>query len=142
MLVPIKTKTCAYSCHGTMEIMSICFKFFYILARAGIYLFKVNNTNTVYNICSKSTRKSLNNVNDVVLVPLLLTLSRLYKLHRWFRCLPWTNRCWLGHLMSLKSDCFIFKSLTVQQILSPQLVKHVSKFQGTGKLLVIYEKVT
>ena len=44
--------------------------------------------------------------------------------------------------MSLKSNRFIFKSLTVKQILRHQVVKHVSKFQGTGQVLVIYEKVT
>ena len=44
--------------------------------------------------------------------------------------------------MSLKSNRFIFKSLTVKQILSRQVVEHVSKFQGTGQVLVIHEKVT
>ena len=42
--------------------------------------------------------------------------------------------------MSPKSDFIIFKSFTFRQISSFQIVKQVSKFQGTNSFLASYEK--
>ena len=59
MLASMKAKTLTQRCHGTMEIMTLFFIFFYILTLAGIYLFKVNNRSTskMLKICSKLTLK-------------------------------------------------------------------------------------
>ena len=49
---------------------------------ANIYLFNINNRNTKKRceICSKLTIKTSNDVSDVALVSLLLTLNKFYTL--------------------------------------------------------------
>ena len=65
---------------------------------AGIYLFKVDNENTrtVCEIYTKLTIRLQNEVIDIVLVFLLLTLNRFHTLLWYFHYWLWPNKCWLG----------------------------------------------
>ena len=56
----------------------------------GIYLFKFKNRNTwkLCEICSKLTIKTPEDITDVVLMSLLLTLIRF---HLFFRCFHWVT---------------------------------------------------
>ena len=81
----------------------------------GIYLFKINNGNTtaMCETCSKLTVKILErDVIDVVLVFLLLTLNRFYKLLSRFQYWLWTSNCLLGYWQ----DQFIATIIIVQKI--------------------------
>ena len=69
-----------------------------------IHLFKVDNGNSraLCEICSKLKKRHLNDVNDVVLVSLLLTLNRLLHftpLFWCFHCWLWRSKCRLGIIL-------------------------------------------
>ena len=59
-----------------------------------IYLFKVNNTNTRtrLEICSKLKRHQ-NDIDDIVLVFLLLTVNIYHTFFLSFHCWIWTSKC-------------------------------------------------
>ena len=61
-----------------------------------IYLFKVNSENTkaMYEIYLKLTIKTKNDINDVVVVFLLLTLNKFRTFLWCFHCWVWTSKCW------------------------------------------------
>ena len=63
-----------------------------------IYLFEVNygTTRAMCKICSTLAINTPNNITDVVLVPLLLTLNRFHALFWCFHCWHWTSKCRLG----------------------------------------------
>ena len=65
---------------------------------AGTYLFRVNNgnTKTMCEICSKLTIKTPNDVSDVVLVSLMLSLNSFHAFFWCFYCSLWTSKCLLG----------------------------------------------
>ena len=66
---------------------------------ANIYLFKINNRNTTKRckIYLKLIIKTTNNVNDVVLVSLLLTLNIFQTFFYCCYCWLWTGKCLLGY---------------------------------------------
>ena len=61
--------------------------------QVSIYLLKFNSGNirAMCKICSKLTIKTPNDITDVVLVSLFLTLNRLHTLLWCFHCWLWTN---------------------------------------------------
>ena len=90
---------------------------------AGIYLFQVNNRNrTLCEICSKLTIKTpeprhwcrsgdfivnFEQILQIVLVFLLLTLNRFHKLFWRFYCWLWTSKCAPGFCWyEFESDSF------------------------------------
>ena len=62
-------------------------------------LLKVNNgeTKTMYEICSKWTAKTPEQIHDVIQVSLYSFLNRFHTLFLRFRCWLWTSKCWIGN---------------------------------------------
>ena len=75
--------------HDKLQILSKVFN------PADVYSFKVNNgnTRTMCEICSDLTIRHQNDVIEVLLVLLLLTLNGFHILFWCFHYLLWTNKC-------------------------------------------------
>ena len=104
---------------------------------ANIYLFKVNNRNTrkMYEIFSELTIKQQNDVNEVVLVFLLLTLNIFHTFSKCFYCWFWTSKCYQGKLCSRLS---YFHKLNTKTMSSDLAVKSFLLAKSKSLILFLY----
>ena len=105
------------------HVVLLCSRFSLELARHSVW------TNNIIKIMSeirlKLVIKTRDDVNNIVLVSLLLTLNKIHLLFWCFHCWHWGGKYWLENILAQKASCSatIYSKLTIEIL--EQGVKYV-----------------